>query len=114
MHDYESAALAASVRRAYACTVRVADVTSVYLLDTAVGRHGRVVVTYELDGPQPARVCFAWNEPNANDQPRLVLRSPDIRTPQEAVRAVLRGWINGIPARARTWQPLSDRSITGG
>jgi hypothetical protein len=91
MQDYELAALEASVGLTYGCAPHLVDRTPVIDGDSGV----RIVLTYELGGPHSGRSCFAWNEPNAKGQPRIVLQSAENRTPQEAVRAVVHGWDNG-------------------
>lgn len=98
MHSHELSALQASVELTYACAVRVVDRIAVYLSPDDHPPQARTVVTFELEY---GRECFAWYEPSAHDHPRMVLRSADNRTPQEAVRAVLHGWVTGVPPRPK-------------
>ena len=98
MHS-DSGTLEESVERTYACRVQLAFRTSVYLTDESEHPQIRIVAAYELKGAHPLGLCYAWNEPTRDGAPCMVLQSADVRTPQEAVRGVLRGWTRSTPVR---------------
>ena len=98
MHS-DPGTLQESVERTYVCRAHLAFRTSVYLTDESPLPHVRTVAAYELEGVHPSGLCYAWNEPTADGAQCLVLQSADVRTPQEAVRGVLRGWTRSTPVR---------------